>query len=227
MSAGTALAANSPDPQSQGFAWFGKLPSAGDFISRRMPYGVQQFWDRWCAGGMEVLKERSHTSGWGFWGSTPKWAFVVPAQPGVPFGQFGIFAPSCDRVGRNFPFLVTTAILGDNVVNILLRAGPISLGWCDVISLAQLSRAAMDVVDAQLATVLANELVKDAPAADGDITLPPGVSPTSLPWPGLADTFDLNGAESYWWSVPPANTGFRARTHTGPLHATQFCALCL
>ncbi len=227
MSASSNAVSGSAEIQPQGFAWFGKLPSAGDFISRRMPYAVQQFWDRWCAGGMEVMKERNQMSGWGFWGNTPKWAFVLPEQAGLPFGQLGVFAPSCDRVGRNFPFLVTTAVLGDNALNVLERAAPIALAWCDVIEQAHLLRLGIETVDSQLAGVLSAELSKEPPLADADVTLPAGVSPTSLPWPGLAETIDLKGPESYWWSVPPAKTGFRARTHSGPLHATQFCGLCL
>lgn len=227
MNANALPVSSAPEVKSQGFAWFGKLPSAGDFISRRMPYAVQQFWDRWCAGGMEVMKERNQMSGWGFWGNTPKWAFVLPAQPGVPFGQLGVFAPSCDRVGRNFPFLVTTAVFGDSAIPVLQRAAPIALAWSDVIAKAQISRAGIESVDAQLESVLSIELAKEPPLADGDVTLPPGVSPASLPWPGLAETFDLRGSESYWWSVPPADTGYRARTHTGPLQATQFCGLFL
>ena len=55
------------DGATQSFAWFGKLPSAGDFVSRRMPYPLQQYWDQWCANGMEVLKDRNPVSGWALW----------------------------------------------------------------------------------------------------------------------------------------------------------------
>lgn len=209
------------------FAWFGKLPSAGDFVSRRMPYAMQQFWDRWCAGGMEILKERNSTSGWALWGNMPKWAFLVPAQPGVPIGQLGVLSPSCDRVGRNFPFLVATALLEDNFNAVMPRAAAIALAWCKVISDAQNSRTGVDVVDSLLAGALQAEMAKAPPEQDAEVTLPPGVSPLSMPWPDLVDSFDIRGSESYWWSVPPASSGFRARSHAGPLTATQFFGLCV
>lgn len=214
------------DASSPDFAWFGKLPSAGDFISRRMPYAVQQFWDRWCASSMEFLKERNPVSGWGLWGTMPKWAFLLPAQHGVPFGQLGVLAPSCDRVGRNFPFLATIALTDENFAAIVPRAGLIGLAWGDAITSAQMSRSHVESLDASLATSLALQLSQDVPEADGDVTLPHGVSPLTLPWPDLGKNFDLHGTESYWWSVPPASTGFRARTHNGPLTAYHFTTLC-
>ena len=210
---------------SQQFAWYGKLPSAGDFISRRMPYVLQQFWDRWCASGMEVLKERNPVGGWALWGSAPKWAFILPMQSGIAMGQLGVLAPSCDRVGRNFPFLVTTPLLPANVGELMPRAATIAMAWCDVIREAQSARSALDALDSALAMVLATELAREA-VQDAEVTLPPGASPTTLPWPGLAESFDLRSSESVWWSVPPASTGYRARTHLGPLNATHFCALC-
>lgn len=217
----------SDDRRIQSFAWYGKLPSAGDFISRRMPYGLQQFWDAWLAAGMESLKERHPVSGWAVWGSMPKWAFLLPFQPGVPIGQLGVLAPSCDRVGRVFPFLATTAVVADNAAHILPRAGAITLAWCQVIAEAQASRSMVETVDSKLADALTLTLDTVVPVADGEVTLPQGVSPTTLPWPDLAQQFDIVGAESYWWSLPPANTGFRAKTHRGPLNAMQFCALSL
>lgn len=212
--------------RSLNFAWFGKLPSAGDFISRRMPYPLQQYWDQWCANGMEALKERNPVSGWALWGATPKWAFIMPAQPGIPIGQLGVIAPSCDRVGRNFPFLVTTPILDDNVSHLLPRAAALANAWADAIMQAQAARATMDALDAQFSEVLATVMSETPAQVDGDVTLPQGANPVSLPWPELADSFEVRGSESYWWSVPPTKTGFRAKTHVGALNAAHFFSLC-
>lgn len=214
------------DAPAQTLAWFGKLPSAGDFISRRMPYAVQQFWDRWCAASMESLKERNPVSGWGLWGNMPKWAFLLPVQPGVPFGQLGVIAPSCDRVGRNFPFLVTTAFLEENVADVVPRAALIGLAWSAAITEAQIARSHIEALDSKLIEMLGRQLAQEIPGSDGDLTLPPGVSPLTLPWPELTRSFDIRGTESYWWSVPPATTGFRARTHNGPLSTYHFNTLC-
>lgn len=208
------------------FAWFGKLPSAGDFVSRRMPYALQQFWDRWCAAGMELLKAGNQTVGWELWRNTPKWAFLLPAQPGVPVGQVGVLAPSCDRVGRNFPLLVSSPLALDQIAFLLPRVAPLVLAWSDVIEQVQVARQSVDVLDARLETALVETLAAAPASADTEATLPRGMNPATLPWPDLATTFDVQGSESYWWSVPPASTGFRARTHVGGLNAMHFLGLC-
>ncbi len=216
-----------PGDLASSLAWFGKLPSAGDFVSRHMPYAVQQFWDRWCADGMDMLKASTQATGLDVWGSTPRWAFVLPAQPGVPTGQMGVVAPSCDRVGRIFPFIVTVPVVPDQRDLLLSRAALLGLAWGQVVGQAQESRLSIDAVDHGLHTALtqtlATEPVQDD---DGETTLPRGMNPSSLPWPQLGQTFDLHGSESHWWSVPPASTGFQSRTQLGALKAMHFLSLC-
>jgi type VI secretion system protein ImpM len=241
------------DPQAgiaSRFAWFGKLPSAGDFVSRRMAYPVQQFWDHWCADGMDALKAGSTATGLHVWGGTPIWAYVLPAQPGVPIGQLGVFAPSCDRVGRVFPFIVAAPLVPEQQAELLDRAPMLGLAWGEVVALAQQNRLAIDAVDdelrAALANTLAGESVNDAdadrttfpPHLDDDRTtlpqalddertaFPQGADTSFLPWPELGRHFDLQGSESFWWSVPPASTGFQCRVHKGPLKTLHFLDLC-
>ncbi len=208
------------------FFWYGKIPGAGDFVSRRMPYALQQFWDRWCAAGMDALRAGNNASGWEIWRGTPKWAFLLPAQPGIAFGQLGLMAPSCDRVGRNFPLLVTAPLVDSGAEALLPRAANLGLAWSDVTSQAQLGRQGIDVLDARLESALVDVLANEPAMDDGDRTLPSGMNPSILPWPNLEATFDLHGVESYWWSVPPASTGFRARTHIGSLNGMHFLELC-
>jgi len=42
----------------------------------------------------------------------------------------------------------------------------------------------------------------------------------------LSVSVDGAGSESYWWSVPPAMTRFRARSHNGTLNGMLFLGLC-
>lgn len=212
--------------QATSFAWFGKFPSAGDFVSRRMPYPLQQYWDRWCACGMEALTADHAASGWALWRNTPMWAFLLPARVGVPTGQLGVLAPSCDRVGRNFPFLVTASMTADNLALLLPRAAALGLAWSDVIARTQVARQGIDLLDEQLATALAKVLATDHITDASESTMPGGASWSVLPWPDLATTFDIGGSESYWWSVPPIRTGFQTRIHTGALNSMHFLRLC-
>jgi type VI secretion system protein ImpM len=40
--------------------WFGKLPSLGDFASRRLPDAFVSRWDRWLQGGLARAREDDH-----------------------------------------------------------------------------------------------------------------------------------------------------------------------
>ena len=211
-------------PSAADFCWFGKLPSAGDFVSRRMSYTVQQFWDRWCASGMESFKAGNPLTGWEFWRNTPKWAFLIPAQAGIAQAQAGVLAPSCDRVGRNFPLLVCLSLAGDKTPLLLPRLASLVLAWADVIAEVQFGQLGINVLDERLEAAL-DRVLATVPD-DSEKTLPRGASPAVLPWPDLASTFDPAGSESYWWSVPPANTGFHAHTHAGALDSVHFLSLC-
>ncbi len=220
------------DPQAlfaRRFAWFGKLPSAGDFVSRRMSYAVRQFWDGWCAAGMDALKAGSSATGLDVWGSTPQWAFVLPAQPGIDAAQLGVLAPSCDRVGRVFPFVVAAPLAPNDHAMLLDRAGWLGVAWGQVVTEAQRSRLSIEVVDAGLQAALAEALASACEQDDDDrTTLPMGLDPdpSSLPWPELSRTFDWRGSASYWWSVPPASTGHQSRVQLGPLKTLHFLELC-
>ena len=89
--------------------WYGKLPSLGDFASRRLAPAFVEPWDEWLAAGLATWRERS-PEGWldGYLAS-PSWRFVL--MPGVLPGALpdglaawaGVLMPSVDRVGRYFP----------------------------------------------------------------------------------------------------------------------------
>lgn len=92
--------------------WYGKLPSTGDFASRRLPHELIEPWDTWLAEELAGLKAQSDN-----WLSayldSPTWRFVVPAR-WVHAGQAGLLAgvlmPSVDSVGRYFPLSIMAAL---------------------------------------------------------------------------------------------------------------------
>jgi type VI secretion system protein ImpM len=94
--------------------WHGKLPSLGDFASRRLDAGFIEPWDGWLAEGMLALRQ-SHTDDWlqAYLGS-PSWRFLL--MPGVMPGAAGaqawagVLMPSVDRVGRYFPLTVVQGL---------------------------------------------------------------------------------------------------------------------
>lgn len=89
--------------------WYGKLPTLGDFATRRLPPAFTEAWDAWLAAGLAEWKARG--DGWlDEYLAGPVWRFVaapgVLAPPGLARGWAGVIAPSLDRVERHFPFTV-------------------------------------------------------------------------------------------------------------------------
>ncbi|MCE2914442.1 MAG: type VI secretion system-associated protein TagF [Rubrivivax sp.] len=88
--------------------WHGKLPTLGDFASRRLDEAFIEAWDSWLAQGLLRLR----TDGPGVWLegylASPSWRFllmpgVLGAGPVVGQAWAGVLMPSVDRVGRYFP----------------------------------------------------------------------------------------------------------------------------
>jgi type VI secretion system protein ImpM len=87
--------------------WHGKLPSLGDFASRRLDVTFVEVWDGWLAAGLLALRE-TDPAGWlDAYLASPSWRFLLmpgalPGEPGHQ-GWAGVLMPSVDRVGRYFP----------------------------------------------------------------------------------------------------------------------------
>jgi len=86
--------------------WYGKLPSLGDFASRRLPVEFVKAWDACLqeviAASRDALGER--------WFDTyltmPIWRFVFLPGLVTQSGWAGVLMPSVDRVGRHFPLTI-------------------------------------------------------------------------------------------------------------------------
>lgn len=89
--------------------WYGKLPSLGDFASRRLAHELIEPWDAWLAEEIGELRN-SYPDAWlqGYLDS-PTWRFVLGTGvlgPHQTQPLAGILMPSVDRVGRYFPLTI-------------------------------------------------------------------------------------------------------------------------
>lgn len=86
--------------------WFGKLPNVGDFVSRRLPNGFIQEWDRWLDHGL-ALARAELGSAWlaGYLVAPIRRFWLAPGVLGKS-GWAGIMMPSVDHVGRHFPLTI-------------------------------------------------------------------------------------------------------------------------
>lgn len=90
--------------------WHGKLPTLGDFASRRLSVSFVEAWDSWLAEGISAL-QKADAAGWlQAYLDSPSWRFLL--MPGALRGGIGtkawagVLMPSVDRVGRYFPFTI-------------------------------------------------------------------------------------------------------------------------
>jgi len=96
--------------QAPGF--YGKLPSHGDFVGRRLPPDVRDCFDRWLQAALVRSKEELGAAWLPTWGSSPLWRFVVGAGVCGEQAWAGVMMPSADRVGRCFPLLLAAPLTG-------------------------------------------------------------------------------------------------------------------
>jgi len=92
--------------------FFGKLPSHGDFVSRRLSREFLHVWDQWL---QRCIGESKATLGddWlNVYLTSPIWRFAMTS--GVCDGEshVGLLMPSVDRVGRYFPLSIVAAMPG-------------------------------------------------------------------------------------------------------------------
>lgn len=92
--------------------FFGKLPSHGDFLTRRLPPDVRLRFDDWLQGALVDSKAALGDAWLPTWLRSPLWRFA--AGPGVAGeqGWTGLMMPSHDRVGRCFPLLLLAPAAG-------------------------------------------------------------------------------------------------------------------
>ncbi|MEO8859747.1 MAG: type VI secretion system-associated protein TagF [Burkholderiaceae bacterium] len=87
--------------------WHGKLPTVGDFATRRLDSHFVDAWDGWLSEGL--ASRRTHDpEGWlEAYLASPTWRFLL--SPGFlpaplhPQAWTGVLMPSVDKVGRYYP----------------------------------------------------------------------------------------------------------------------------
>ena len=77
--------------------WFGKLPSLGDFASRRVDVDFMEAWDGWLAQGLAGWQARDGDAWLTDYLNGPSWRFVL--MPGTLPGECGAHAVFGRTVG--------------------------------------------------------------------------------------------------------------------------------
>ena len=190
--------------------WHGKLPSLGDFASRRLDAAFVEAWDGWLAAGLLALRE-ADPAGWlDAYLASPSWRFllmpgVLPGEPGQQ-GWAGVLMPSVDRVGRYFPFTVVLPLGGAPATTQQMRGLWHWLGRLDELAGDALQDDwDVDRLEAELARMSLPEL--DAPAAPAPAM--PRDSGTLVEAPSGLDAATLIGGEAQqMWRVRAAGLAY-------------------
>lgn len=173
----------SRDDASAPAGWYGKLPSLGDFASRRLPDAFVQVWDEWLQQGIGAARAALGEARWlDAYLVAPVLRFWLAPGLAGEWGYGGVLMPSVDRVGRHFPLTLAQPV---DTAAAALGAGH----WY-----AGLDAAARRVLDPAFTLddfegTLSALLPRNAPHADALATawLGDGAPACSLWWCGNAD----------------------------------------
>jgi type VI secretion system protein ImpM len=134
---------------------YGKLPTHGDFLRRRVPDVFAEAWDSWLQQSIAASRSMLADRWLDAYLTSPVWRFALSAGVCGPEPVAGVLAPSVDRVGRYFPLtLVWTAPRELTALELALRYQR----WfeqaeqllIDTLALEQIDFAAFDVAVAEL-----------------------------------------------------------------------------
>ena len=104
----------------------GKLPSHGDFITRRLPREFVDVWDGWLQHAIAASKADLGEAWLETYLTSPIWSFALGAGICGAGAWAGVLMPSVDRVGRYFPLtLAVAAAASISPCEIMVRDG----GW--------------------------------------------------------------------------------------------------
>ena len=91
---------------------YGKLPSHGDFLKRRVTDAFVEAWDAWLRECMTASRATLGARWLDLYLTSPAWRFACAAGACGPVPVVGLVAPSVDQVGRYFPLTIVAELPG-------------------------------------------------------------------------------------------------------------------
>lgn len=89
---------------------YGKLPSHGDFLRRRVSDDFVSVWDAWLQDSMSASRSAMGDRWLEVYLTSPVWRFSAAAGACGAAPVIGLMAPSVDRVGRYFPLTIVAEL---------------------------------------------------------------------------------------------------------------------
>ena len=219
--------------------FFGKVPTHGDFLSRRLPRSFLDPWDQWLQESIAVSREQLGERWLEAYLVSPLWRFCL--SPGLCGSDLwaGIMMPSVDRVGRYFPLCIALSLPpGAGLFSIAVAAQ----AWFDEAQALILSALEDEVFELEKFDEQVRELGSRMPALDAAPALS-GRTDGDRPWriglqPDSAARFPdalasvlhslaagKFGAYSLWWTEGSEHVEPSLLTCRGLPPAEGFAAL--
>jgi type VI secretion system protein ImpM len=106
--------------------FFGKLPSHGDFLRRRMSDRFVAVWDGWLQECLAASRAELGDRWLDVYLTSPAWRFACGEGACSAAPVFGVMVPSVDRVGRYFPLTLAAEVpvANSTLMGSVLRAEP-------------------------------------------------------------------------------------------------------
>lgn len=89
---------------------YGKLPSHGDFLKRRVSDAFVDAWDAWLRECIAASRTALGSRWLDLYLTSPAWRFACAAGACGPLPVIGLVAPSVDQVGRYFPLTIVAEL---------------------------------------------------------------------------------------------------------------------
>jgi type VI secretion system protein ImpM len=209
------------DP-SPGF--FGKLPSHGDFITRRVPAALLASWEAWLEAGLQHSREHLGDRWLETYVSSPIWSFCGSAACCGDRPFCGVLMPSMDRIGRYYPLSILARLCArDSPFDIATRA----TGWFDHMEVLALSclREGFDfaIFDAELAAA-SLPLGGATAEAPQEMSCPPETH-RAREFGSLLNRLlqDTSAGYSLWWTSGSQTIAACSRAYLGLPPMEEFC----
>jgi type VI secretion system protein ImpM len=96
--------------------FYGKLPTHGDFLRRRVSDAFVDVWDAWLQSCIVASRDALADRWLDVYLTSPVWRFVCAAGACGPAPVAGVMVPSVDRVGRYFPLTLVVELPGETTI---------------------------------------------------------------------------------------------------------------
>ena len=108
------MTGRAPSAAMHAIGWHGKLPTVGDFATRRLDSNFVSVWDDWLSAGLAKLRSHDPEHWLDAYLASPTWRFLLtPGFLPAPLhatAWAGVVMPSVDRVGRYYPLTLAAPL---------------------------------------------------------------------------------------------------------------------